>query len=145
MIRVQAGVTRKRGLPRFSSAQASCAIDAEVEGPSPADPERLGETIRGLYRLCEAAVEEELSRIEHNARRADAPLERPASSAQLRVIQSLARRKGIDLAEFLARSVRDAQSTALTCGQASRVIDLLTAVPPDRIPEPPPARREELC
>ena len=59
MIRVQAGVTRKRGLPRFSSAQASCAIDAEVEGAWPQDPDRLSETIRGLYRLCEAAVEEE--------------------------------------------------------------------------------------
>ena len=137
MIRVQAGVTRKRGLPRFSSAQASCAIDAEVAGAWPQEPERLSETIRGLYRLCEAAVEEELDRIERDSRRTEDQLERPASPAQLRLIQSLARRKRIDLAEFLAERVRDVHISALTSGEASHAIDLLSSATPGRLPEPP--------
>lgn len=137
MIRVQAGITRKRGLPRFSSAQASCAIDAEVEGLWPQEPERLSEAIRGLYRLCEAAVEEELDRIEHASERAELPPERPASQAQLRLIQSLARRKRIDLAEFLTRHVRAAQPATLSCVEASRAIDLLASASPGRLPPPP--------
>lgn len=137
MIRVQAGVTRKRGLPRFSSAQASCAIDTEVEGAWPQDPDRLSETIRGLYRLCEAAVEEELDRIEQDSHRPEAQLERPASPAQLRLIQSLARRKRIDLVEFLAERVRDVQTSALTSDEASHAIDLLSSAAPGRLQEPP--------
>lgn len=137
MIRVQAGITRKRGLPRFSSAQASCAIDAEINGFWPQDPERLSETIRGLYRLCESTVEEELDRIEHDSRRVQAPPERPASPAQLRLIQSLARRKRIDLVEFLAHRVRAAQASTLTCGEASHAIDLLASASAGRLPVPP--------
>lgn len=150
MIRVQAGITRKRGLPRYSSAQASCAIDAELDGPWPQDPERLGEAIRGLYRLCESAVEEELDRIEDVSRQAELPPERPASQAQLRLIESLARRKRIDLAEFLARRVCAAQPSSLTCGEASRAIDLLASACPGRLPAPagpaseqPPVARDQ--
>lgn len=132
MIRVQAGLTRKRGLPRFSSAQASCSIDTEVEGPWPPCPERLIETIRGLYQLCAAAVEEELDRIEVDARRAEDPLARPASPAQLRALQSLAQRKRVDLTVFLARHL-GTQPSELTSRQASHAIDLLARFSGSRV------------
>jgi len=127
MIRVQAGLTRKRGLPRYSSAQATCMIDTEVENALLQDAEQIAAAIRGLYRTCEAAIDEELDRIEEQARRAEHPLERPASAAQVRAIQALARRKRIDLAEFLKSQVHRVDPAGLTSGEASLVIDMLSA------------------
>jgi predicted nucleotidyltransferase len=65
------------GLPRYSSAQASCSIDAELAGTPLDDSESLVATMRRLYGTCGAAVDEELGRIEAEARRAEPPPERP--------------------------------------------------------------------
>ena len=127
MIRVQAGITRKRGLPRYSSAQATCMIDTEVESGLLQDAEQIAAAIRGLYRTCDAAVDDELNRIEEQTRRAEDPLERPASAAQVRAIQTLARRKRIDLAEFLKSQVQRVDTAGLTSVEASLVIDRLSA------------------
>ena len=127
MNRIQAGITRKLGLPRYSSAQASLMVDAEFDGSLLHDQARLAQVIKDLYRVCEEAVGEELARLEEEARRAEEPLERSASPAQLRVIRSLARRRRLDLALLLDERFGLTDETLLTTRQASAVIDELSS------------------
>jgi hypothetical protein len=62
-IKIHAGVSKKRGLPAYSSVSASCHVELELDnGLLQADPEAFRAKLRELYAQCAASVEEELGR-----------------------------------------------------------------------------------
>ena len=56
MLTLQAGVSKKVGLPGFSSASASCTIEAELDGSLLNDHEGFQLVVRRAYQSCEQAV-----------------------------------------------------------------------------------------
>jgi hypothetical protein len=62
-IKVHAGISKKRGLPAYSSVAASCHVELELDnGLLQADPDAFRAKVRELYAQCAASVEEELGR-----------------------------------------------------------------------------------
>lgn len=130
MIKINAGISRKLGLPQYSSAAATCAIEAEYDASLLHDSAELGHAIRQIYRACEAAVGQELDRLRRQERAGGGRSDRPATPAQLRTIHGLAHERSIDLGQLLAARFRVAHETDLSVVQASGLIDLLRHAQP---------------
>jgi len=56
MLKLHAGVSKKVGLPGFSSASASCTIEAELDSSLLQDREGFQVVVRRAYQSCEKAV-----------------------------------------------------------------------------------------
>ena len=131
MLQVTAGVSRKVGLPNYSSAAATCSLTAECDSALLDDPARMQRLIRRIYRRCEAAVSAELNRHIRTATAVErihtAPARRPSSITprQSAALRMLARRMGIDLGDWLREQGIGAHEDCLTRQQASRAIRLL--------------------
>ena len=63
MLKLHAGVSKKVGLPGFSSASASCTIEAELDGSLLHDREGFQTVVQRAYKSCEKAVEDEIARL----------------------------------------------------------------------------------
>ena len=132
MLQVTAGVSRKVGLPNYSSAAATCSLTAECDSALLDDPARMQRLIRRIYRRCEAAVSAELKRQIRTATAVErihtAPARRPSSITprQSAALRMLARRTGIDLGDWLREQGIGAHEDCLTRQQASRAIRLLS-------------------
>jgi hypothetical protein len=63
MLKLHAGVSKKVGLPGFSSASASCTIEAELGGSLLHDREGFQTVVQRAYKSCEKAVEDEIARL----------------------------------------------------------------------------------
>ncbi len=63
MLKLHAGVSKKVGLPGFSSASASCTIEAELDSSLLQDHEGFQVVVRRAYQSCEKAVEEQIARL----------------------------------------------------------------------------------
>jgi len=63
MLKLHAGVSKKVGLPGFSSASASCTIEAELDGSLLHDREGFQTVVRRAYQSCEKAVEDQIARL----------------------------------------------------------------------------------
>ena len=131
MLQVTAGVSRKVGLPNYSSAAATCSVTAECDSALLADPTRMQRFIRRIYRRCEVAISTELKR---HVRRASPVGEisvatgvRPSSVTprQIAAMRMLASRTGIELGDWLREQAIGAHEECLTRQQASRAIRLL--------------------
>lgn len=61
-LKLTTGISKKVGLPAYSSVGASCQIERELASSVVDDPEALDQEIRRLYATCREAVEEELAR-----------------------------------------------------------------------------------
>ena len=64
MLKLHAGVSKKVGLPGFSSASASCTIEAELDGTLLNDPQGFQIVVRRAYQSCEQAVQDEIARLQ---------------------------------------------------------------------------------
>ena len=64
MLKLHAGVSKKVGLPGFSSASASCTIEAELDGSLLNDHEGFQIVVRRAYHSCEQAVADQIARLE---------------------------------------------------------------------------------
>jgi hypothetical protein len=64
MLKLHAGVSKKVGLPGFSSASASCTIEAELDGSLLNDHEGFQLVVRRAYQSCEQAVADQIARLE---------------------------------------------------------------------------------
>ena len=63
MLKLHAGVSKKVGLPGFSSASASCTIEAELDGSLLHDREGFQIVVKRAYQSCEQAVEDQIARL----------------------------------------------------------------------------------
>ena len=68
MLKLHAGVSKKVGLPGFSSASASCTIEAELDSMLLNDTQGFQMVVRRAYQSCEQAVQDEIARLQgHDA------------------------------------------------------------------------------
>jgi hypothetical protein len=63
MLKLHAGVSKKVGLPGFSSASASCTIEAELDSILLQDHEGFQVVVRRAYQSCEQAVQDQIARL----------------------------------------------------------------------------------
>jgi hypothetical protein len=63
MLKLHAGVSKKVGLPGFSSASASCTIEAELDSSLLQDHEGFQLVVQRAYQSCEQAVQDEIARL----------------------------------------------------------------------------------
>jgi hypothetical protein len=65
MLKLHAGVSRKVGLPGYSSASASCTIEAELDSSLLQDHEGFQVVVQRAYQSCEQAVQDQIARLTH--------------------------------------------------------------------------------
>ena len=63
MLKLHAGVSKKVGLPGFSSASASCHIEAELDSSLLNDTAGFQLVVQRAYQSCEQAVEDQIARL----------------------------------------------------------------------------------
>ena len=63
MLKLHAGVSKKVGLPGFSSALASCTIEAELDSSLLQDHEGFQVVVQRAYQSCEKAVHDQIARL----------------------------------------------------------------------------------
>ncbi|MFM8704997.1 MAG: hypothetical protein ACKOHG_14240, partial [Planctomycetia bacterium] len=63
MLKLHAGVSKKVGLPGFSSASASCTIEAELDSSLLQDHEGFQVVVQRAYHSCEKAVQDQIARL----------------------------------------------------------------------------------
>ena len=63
MLKLHAGVSKKVGLPGFSSASASCTIEAELDSTLLQDHEGFQIVVQRAYASCEKAVQDQINRL----------------------------------------------------------------------------------
>jgi hypothetical protein len=121
-LKLNVGLSKKIGLPRFGSLGASCHLEFELPVHQlERDPTGFHSQIAETFAACRQAVEEELARhavvsvhdppppanghTSHSATggsTTDTPLRRPATPSQVRAIHAIIRRQELDLAGTLA-------------------------------------------
>ena len=63
MLKLHAGVSKKVGLPNFSSASASCTIEAELDSSLLQDYEGFQIVVQRAYQSYEKAVQDQITRM----------------------------------------------------------------------------------
>jgi hypothetical protein len=63
MLKLHAGVSKKVGLPNFSSASASCTIEAELDSSLLNDTAGFQIVVQRAYQSCEQAVQDQIARL----------------------------------------------------------------------------------
>ena len=63
MLQLHAGVSKKVGLPGFSSASASCTIEAELDSSLLTDTAGFQIVVQRAYQSCEKAVQDQITRL----------------------------------------------------------------------------------
>jgi len=135
MTKLNAGVSRKVGQPNYGSRGATVNVELELESSAVQDAELLHDRIRKLFAIARQAVAEELGLSTQTPTpqpgqptgangNGNAGRPRPASEAQIRAINAICGRLGLDPAaeahRHFGRSIQD-----LTLAEASSLIDLL--------------------
>jgi hypothetical protein len=141
-------VSKKLGLPEYSSVGASCSVQVELDaGLLEHDLASFHERARAAYVACHQAVHDELARLQQYttppAEPRPAPAaessssgpptangrsrpRKPATPNQVRAIAALARRQ-LDLADWLRGGYGVERPEELSLAEASRLIDELKA------------------
>ena len=85
MLKLHAGISKKVGLPGFSSASASCTIEAELDSSLLQDREGFQLVVQRAYQSCEQAVQDQISRLTSDGQSdASHPLTRPPEIVEVR-------------------------------------------------------------
>ena len=155
MLKLHAGISRKVGLPNFSSASASCHIEAELDSALLGDAAGFQIVVQRSYRSCEQAVEDQISRLTREAQSdtgqpqkvievrtspaiqgatvnrlsapqfSNQPSPRPATASQVRAIRAICSGRKIDLVSLLRDRFGLQTADELGIRQASNLIDEL--------------------
>jgi hypothetical protein len=163
MLKLHAGVSKKVGLPGFSSASASCTIEAELDSSLLQDPEGFQVVVRRAYQSCEQAVQDQIARLTSDgtvvaqpqevievrtspaitgatvnrlpaAQFTNQPSPRPATASQVRALRAIAARRKIDLVGLLRERFGLTTADELGIRQASALIDELKSDEPTTSP-----------
>jgi hypothetical protein len=155
MLKLHAGVSKKVGLPGFSSASASCTIEAELDSSLLNDTEGFQIVVQRAYQSCEQAVQDQIARLTSEpesepsqpqevievrtspaiqgasvnrfppAQFPNQPSPRPATASQVRAIRAICSRRKIDLVGLLRERFGLTTADELGIRQASNLIDEL--------------------
>ena len=154
-LKLNVGVSRKLGLPAYSSICASCNLEVELDNGLLLDPAAFRDRARGAFLAAEQAVDDELARLQahgepgetrqatptHGRRNGvhagdglpavrpevrPARTGKPATASQVRAIVSIAHRQGADLDGLLC-DLGVTCPEELTLADASGLIDQLKA------------------
>jgi hypothetical protein len=154
-MRLNVGVSKKLGLPAYSSVGASCNLDLEIENGLLRDPTGFRDQVRDAFDAAQKAVDDELARLQgggdpgeiraalasdgrHNGVHAtngnptsrlatySGQVGKPATPSQVRAILSIARRQHADLDGLLC-DLGVTRPEELSLADASRLIDQLKA------------------
>jgi hypothetical protein len=154
MLKLHAGVSKKVGLPGFSSASASCTIEAELDSSLLNDTAGFQIVVQRAYQSCEQAVQDQIARLTSDGPEASQPQEvievrtsptitgasvnripaaqfpnqpspRPATASQVKAIRAIAARRKIDLVGLLRERFGLTTADELGIRQASNLIDEL--------------------
>ena len=164
MLKLHAGVSKKVGLPGFSSASASCTIEAELDSSLLQDHEGFQVVVQRAYQSCEKAVQDQIARLTHESpddtnrpqevvevrtspaiqgasvnrlpasQFANPPSPRPATASQVRALRAIAARRKIDLVGLLRERFGLTTADELGIRQASALIDELKSDEPTASP-----------
>jgi hypothetical protein len=164
MLKLHAGVSKKVGLPGFSSASASCTIEAELDSSLLQDREGFQIVVQRAYQSCEKAVEDQIARLTSEgqsetsqpqevvevrtspaiqgatvnrlpaAQFTNQPSPRPATASQVRALRAIAARRKIDLVGLLRERFGLTTADELGIRQASNLIDELKSDEPTTSP-----------
>jgi hypothetical protein len=164
MLKLHAGVSKKVGLPNFSSASASCTIEAELDSSLLQDHEGFQTVVRRAYASCEKAVQDQITRLTHDgsdepsqspeivevrtaptitgasvnriptSQFSTQPSPRPATASQVKAIRAIAARRKIDLVGLLRDKFGLTTADELGIWQASNLIDELKSDEPTTSP-----------
>jgi hypothetical protein len=155
-LRLNVGVTRKLGLPEYSSIGASCSLELELDSRLlEADLNAFQAQVRDVYIACNQAVNDELAR--HQASPAPPPSNghetpagspdpgevngvptprtggargrssKPATPSQVRALVAIARAQHADLEGILRAEYAVTRPEDLSLAEASQLIDQLKA------------------
>jgi hypothetical protein len=154
MLKLHAGVSKKVGLPGFSSASASCTIEAELDSNLLNDTAGFQIVVQKAYQSCEQAVQDQIARLTSEgdsepqpqevvevrtapattgasvnriptAQFSNQPSPRPATASQVRALRAIAARRKIDLLGLLRERFGLTTADELGIRQASNLIDEL--------------------
>jgi hypothetical protein len=155
MLKLHAGVSKKVGLPGYSSASASCTIEAELDSSLLNDTAGFQIVVQRAYKSCEQAVEDQIARLTNEpesepgqpqevvevrtspaisgapvtripaAQFSNQPSPRPATTSQVRAIRAICSRRKIDLLSLLRERFGLTTADELGIRQASNLIDEL--------------------
>jgi hypothetical protein len=150
-LRLSVGVSKKLGLPGYSSIGASCQLDLEVENGLLRDPPGFRDQVRGAFAAARQAVDDELDRHRAPDGAGEAPgvattnghrdgvpavngtpearraaTGKLATPSQVRAIVSIARRQHADLDGLLCDH-GVTRPEELSLADASKLIDHLKA------------------
>ena len=164
MLKLHAGVSKKVGLPNFSSASASCTIEAELDSSLLQDHEGFQIVVQRAYQSCEKAVQDQIARLTNDdqsdasqpqevievrtspaiqgasvnrlpaAQFVNQPSPRPATASQVKAIRAIAARRKIDLVGLLRERFGLTTADELGIRQASNLIDELKSDEPTASP-----------
>ena len=163
MLKLHAGVSKKVGLPGFSSASASCTIEAELDSSLLMDTAGFQIVVQRAYQSCEQAVEDQIARLTNTgggesmpqevievrtnpsisgatvtripaAQFTNQPSPRPATASQVKAIRAIAARRKIDLVGMLRERFGLTTADELGIRQASNLIDELKGDEPTASP-----------
>jgi hypothetical protein len=148
-LKLNVGVSKKLGLPEYSSVGASCNVEVELDpGLLEHDLDAFHARARAAYVACHRAVEDDLARSQalakpaahgrngtagtngtHQSRTgsANGRPRLPATASQVRAIIAIARKQDADLEGVLRDDFGVDQPEDLSLSQASKLIDRLKA------------------
>lgn len=144
-LKLTVGLTKKLGLPDYGSLGASCHVEVELDASLlQSDLDGFHQRVKNAFTACRQAVSDELSRQEgqrpqppaENARgghraapsrghaaNARSGTARRATAAQVRALESIARRQELDLDELIQERLGKSSAGELTISEASRLIE----------------------
>ncbi len=152
-LKLNVGLSRKIGLPNYSSLGASCHVELELDSALlHANRDAFQQQVRHAFTACQQAVHEQLAQGDAGVREADPrgiivpPREGPATAVsagaranrpqgrmrpvtenQIRAIHAIANQQQVDLTALLSERFGVAHPEELSVRDASNLIDELNA------------------